>query len=130
MGASRRMNGFRDGLYANFRTATKRTQKHFRRSMTYAYIDILAIIVVIRGFYVVVPWLSPIMYGMFGGGPYLWDFILVMLNFVALVPPTKYLVDTGAKGEVLGETISPWVEAKINDGVMEYVMYRLVKERS
>ncbi|MBR3410621.1 MAG: cation:proton antiporter, partial [Candidatus Methanomethylophilaceae archaeon] len=88
-----KLNGYRDGLYANFRTATKRTQKHFRRSMTHAYINILAIIVIILAFYMVVPMASPVLNDMFGGGVHLWDFILVMLNFVVLIPPTKYLVD-------------------------------------
>jgi len=88
-----KLNGYRDGLYVNFRTATKRTQKHFRRSMTHAYINILAIIVIILAFYMVVPMASPVLNDMFGGGVHLWDFILVMLNFVVLIPPTKYLVD-------------------------------------
>lgn len=42
----------------------------------------------------------------------------------------KLMVDTGAKAEVFGEEISPWVEATIADGVMQYMTYRLVKERS
>ncbi len=41
----------------------------------------------------------------------------------------KLMVDTGIKGEVFGEKISPWAEAPIKDGIMEYVTYRLVKER-
>ena len=39
------------------------------------------------------------------------------------------MVDTGVKGEVFGEKVSPWVEAPIVDGIMEYVAYRLEKER-
>ncbi|MBR4227034.1 MAG: cation:proton antiporter [Candidatus Methanomethylophilaceae archaeon] len=93
LGLLRKLNGFRDGLYANVRTATSRTQRHFRRSMTHAYINIIAIMVVILAFYVAVPMTSPVLNDMFGGGVHLWDFVLVMLNLVALIPPTKYLVD-------------------------------------
>ena len=40
----------------------------------------------------------------------------------------KIMIDSGAKGEVLGEEISPWVEAPLTDGVLQYLMFRLVKE--
>lgn len=40
----------------------------------------------------------------------------------------KILTDTGAKGEVLGEQVGPWVELKEVDGDMiEMMMYRLKK---
>ncbi len=41
----------------------------------------------------------------------------------------KLMIDTGMKGEVLGEEVSPWVEAPITDGIMEYMMFRLKRER-
>lgn len=38
----------------------------------------------------------------------------------------KILTDTGAKGEVLGEVVGPWVELKEADGgLIEMMMYRL-----
>ena len=40
----------------------------------------------------------------------------------------KLMIDTGAKGEVFGEAVSPWTEATVVDGVMQYVAYRLIKE--
>ncbi len=40
----------------------------------------------------------------------------------------KLMIDTGAKGEVFGEAVSPWTEAPVVDGVMQYVAYRLIKE--
>ncbi len=93
MSIIRKLNGFRDGLYANVRMATKKSQNRFRRSMTHAYINIMVIILIILAFYVAVPLVSPVLDDMFGGGVHVWDFILVMLNFVVLIPPTKYLVD-------------------------------------
>ena len=40
----------------------------------------------------------------------------------------KILTDTGAKGEVLGEKVGPWVELKEIDGDrIEMMMYRLKK---
>ena len=40
----------------------------------------------------------------------------------------KILTDTGARGEVLGEQVGPWVELKEVDGDMiEMMMYRLKK---
>jgi hypothetical protein len=39
----------------------------------------------------------------------------------------KLLFDTGAKGEVLGETVSPWVEIKESGNGIELMTYRLVK---
>lgn len=40
----------------------------------------------------------------------------------------KIMTDTGAKGEVLGEQVGPWVELKEVDGDMvEMMMYRLKK---
>lgn len=40
----------------------------------------------------------------------------------------KILTDTGAKGEVLGERVGPWVELKeVDDDIIEMMMYRLKK---
>lgn len=39
----------------------------------------------------------------------------------------KLLYDTGAKGEVMGEEISPWVELREADGAIEIMVYRLVR---
>ena len=40
----------------------------------------------------------------------------------------KLLYDTGVKGEVLGEAVSPWVEVKFADDMMELPMMRLIRE--
>jgi len=40
----------------------------------------------------------------------------------------KFFFDSGTKGEVLGEAISPWVEIKETDDGIEVMSYRLVKE--
>ena len=40
----------------------------------------------------------------------------------------KILTDTGARGEVLGEQVGPWVELKeVDDDMVELMMYRLKK---
>jgi hypothetical protein len=39
----------------------------------------------------------------------------------------KLFYNSGAKGEVLGEEISPWVEIKQTDGGIELMAYRLIK---
>ena len=40
----------------------------------------------------------------------------------------KFLADTGAEGEVLGEKVGPWEEIKeLEGGVIELMMYRLKK---
>ncbi len=88
-----KINGNRDAMYYNFRIATKKTQKRFRKSMAHAYINILAIALVTLVFYVAAPEASVILDDMYGGGTHLWDFALVILNFIVLMPPTKYLVD-------------------------------------
>ncbi len=85
-------DGLRDGLYANFRTATKKSKKAIRKGMTYAYIDALTIIIIEVVFYAGVPIVGPMLADMFGGDLHLWYFALVMLNFVVLIPPTSYLV--------------------------------------
>ena len=41
----------------------------------------------------------------------------------------KLLFDTGAKGEVLGETVSPWVEIKESGNGIELMTYRLVRHK-
>ncbi len=41
----------------------------------------------------------------------------------------KIFTDTGARGEVLGEQVGPWVELKEVDGdLIELIMYRLRKQ--
>ena len=40
----------------------------------------------------------------------------------------KYMTDTGAEGEVLGEKVGPWEELKqIDDNTIELMMFRLQK---
>ena len=39
----------------------------------------------------------------------------------------KLMYDTGAKGEVLGEEISPWVEITEEDGLITVMAYKLKK---
>ncbi|MBR6037782.1 MAG: cation:proton antiporter [Candidatus Methanomethylophilaceae archaeon] len=88
-----RVNESRDYLYDSVKETTKKTQKKFRKSMTHAYINFMAIVIIEIIFFVAVPVISPILSDMYGGNPHLWDFALVMLNFVVLIPPTDYLVD-------------------------------------
>ena len=39
----------------------------------------------------------------------------------------KIFYDTGAKGEVLGEAVSPWVEVPEEDGMIQLMVYKLKK---
>ncbi|MBO4568561.1 MAG: cation:proton antiporter [Candidatus Methanomethylophilaceae archaeon] len=84
---------YRDGLYADIGLAGKKTRKVVRRGMAYAYVDVLVILIIEIVFYAAAPVVSPVLSGMFGGDVHLWDFALVMLNFVILIPPMTYLVD-------------------------------------
>ncbi len=85
-------NSLRDGLYASFRTTTKKSKKTIRKGLTFTYIDLMLILVIEVVFYAGVPILGPVLADMFGGDLRLWYFGLVMLNFVVLIPPTSYLV--------------------------------------
>jgi CPA2 family monovalent cation:H+ antiporter-2 len=85
-------DGLRDGLYAGFRTTTKKSKKAIRRGMTFAYIDVLVILFIEVIFYAAVPIVGPMLADAFGGDLHLWYFALVMLNFVVLLIPTTYLV--------------------------------------
>lgn len=39
----------------------------------------------------------------------------------------KVMYNTGVKGEVFGEEVSPWIELKENNGTVEIMTYRIVK---
>jgi CPA2 family monovalent cation:H+ antiporter-2 len=86
------LDGVRDAIYAAFMTTTKKSKKAVRRGMTYAYIDVLAILFIEVIFYAGVPIVGPMLADMFGGDLHLWYFGLVMLNFLVLLFPTSYLV--------------------------------------
>ncbi len=84
--------GFRDKLYSNFSSASRRSKKIYRRGMASGYIDLLAIIVIELAFYIGAPILSRTLYDIFGGSVWLWNFVLLIINFIVLIPPISYLV--------------------------------------
>ncbi len=86
------VNDLRDGLYANIRTASKKSRKTIRKGFRSAYINIIVIIIVETVLYAIEPVVGPMLQEAFGGGLRLWYFLLVMLNFVVLIPPLTIIV--------------------------------------
>ncbi len=86
-------NRARDDLYQNIYDTNKKTRRLLRRGMAYAYVDVLIILLIEVVFFVSEPALSPLLDNMYGGGVHTWDFALVILNFIVLIPPIAYLVE-------------------------------------
>ena len=86
-------NMFRDDMYQNVYDTNKKTRRLLRRGMAYAYVDVLIILLIEIVFFFCVPAVSSFLDSMYGGGVHMWDFALVVLNFVVLIPPIAYLVE-------------------------------------
>ncbi len=91
----------RDGLYSNFRTTTKKSRRLVRRGMTSAYIELIVIVVIEVVFFFAYPVAGQALHVSLGGNIRLWYFLLVMLNFVVLIPPTTLLVSNVREIEAL-----------------------------
>ena len=87
------VNAARERLYTRIYATSKKSRKTLYRSMTHAYINILAIIGLQIAFYFIIPfsieWLSM----NFGGTRDIWSIVMIVVNFVALMPPVYHLVN-------------------------------------
>ena len=87
------VNAARERLYTRIYATSKKSRKTLYRSMTHAYINILAIIGLQIAFYFIIPfsieWLST----NFGGTRDLWSIVMIVVNFVILMPPVYHLVN-------------------------------------
>ncbi|MBQ8179886.1 MAG: cation:proton antiporter [Candidatus Methanomethylophilaceae archaeon] len=88
-----RANDSRDNLYRRLMATSRKSRKSLRRNLTYAYMDIMLIVVVEIVFYFGLPYASDWLLGSFGGTAFMWDLILLIVNFLALSLPTYYLVN-------------------------------------
>jgi CPA2 family monovalent cation:H+ antiporter-2 len=89
---SAKITGYRNKMYYNFSSASKSSRRLYKRGMASGYIDLLAIFLIELAFYIGAPILSPILFDIFGGSIWLWDFVLLVINFIVLIPPISYLV--------------------------------------
>ena len=87
------VNAARERLYTRIYATSKKSRKTLYRSMTHAYINILAIIGIQRAFYFIIPlsieWLS----ANFGATEDIWSIVMIVVNFVILMPPVYHLVN-------------------------------------
>ncbi len=91
-GAISKVNGIRDGIYEDLQIASSVSKKAVSKGMTSIYINFILIIIIEIAFAFAMPELAPMLSDMIGGSERAWYFILVTLNFVALLPPTAVLV--------------------------------------
>ncbi len=87
-----RVNGFRDGIYGDLQTASGVSRKAVSRGMTSIYINLIVILIIEIVFVFAIPEAAPVLSDIVGGSERAWYFILVMVNFVALIPPTALIV--------------------------------------
>ena len=87
------VNAARERLYTRIYATSKKSRKTLYRSMTHAYINILAIIGIQIAFYFIIPlsieWLS----ANFGATEDIWSIVMIVVNFVILMPPVYHLVN-------------------------------------
>jgi len=82
----------RTRVYSSLHQATNKSRRAFRRSLTYAYIDIVLIVAIQIVFYFIVPPLAVWLTEAFGLTLRSWDFILMIVNFLVLFIPAHMLV--------------------------------------
>ncbi len=88
------LNETRSRTYDRINQSSRKSQKALYKSMTHAYMDIIVIAAIEIAFYFILPPLSGWLANSFGGGQEIWVLFVVALNFMILLLPINYLINS------------------------------------